>query len=133
MEADLDLGDKLRSTDKELSGERLIDIQYTSQKPMSFNNISYSSSANDHRSSMEPVLHRPTTPGQLRQSNTAHRVDSLANNLAVNSNSDGFDNQIRQAEQEKQTHSDNHERSKSNSSESIDSSPSLAFDLNPDS
>lgn len=95
MEADLDLADKLQPLDQELSGDDLIFAQYSSQNPttnnvrMSYNNTLYASSVND------PVLHRPTTPGQLRQSIVAHTVDSLANSLAIgdmfHSQSNGFE------------------------------------------
>ena len=90
MEADLDLADKLQPLDQELSGDDLIFAQYSSQNPTtnnvrkSYNNTLYASSVND------PVLHRPTTPGQLRQSIVAHTVDSLANSLAIG---DMFHNQ----------------------------------------
>ena len=83
MEADLDLADKLQPIDQELNGDDLIFAQYSSQNPptnnvrKSYNNILYASSVHD------PVLHRPTTPGQLRQSIAAHTVDSLANSLAI--------------------------------------------------
>ena len=107
MEADLDLADKLQAVDQELSGDDLILAQYSSQNPpatttatnvqKSYNNNLYASSTNDwkSRASIDPVLHRPTTPGQLRQSIVAHTVDSLANSLAVgdifHSQSNGFE------------------------------------------
>ena len=132
MEADLDLGDKLRGTEKELSGERLIDTQYTSQKVISHNRLLYSSSMDDQKSKStpDPILQRPTTPGQMRQSNAILAVNSLANSLAVRSHSDGFENQMKKpsmvvTDQDKQT---DRERLKSHSSESIQSSIS---DLNP--
>lgn len=90
MEADLDLADKLQPVDQELNGDDLMLKKYTSQKPTtntqkSYNNTLYASSINDFRSkqSVDPVLHRPTTPGQFRQSIVAHTVDSLATSLAV--------------------------------------------------
>jgi hypothetical protein len=111
MEADLDLADKLQAIDQELSGDDLILAEYSSQNPpqpptttttttnfrKSYNNILYASSTNDSKSKsiIDPVLHRPTTPGQLRQSIVAHTVDSLANSLAVGdifySQSNGFE------------------------------------------
>ncbi len=107
MEADLDLADKLHALDQELSGDDLMLAQYSSQKlpssttttnvQKSYNNILYASSTNDSKSktTIDPVLHRPTTPGQLRQSIAAHTVDSLANSLAVgdifHSQSNGFE------------------------------------------
>jgi hypothetical protein len=126
MEADLDLADKLRPSDKELSGEKLINAEYTSHKSTNF------------QSKNDPVLHRPTTPGQFRQSIAAHTVDSLANSLAIgniyNTQSDGFQSKPLSNDQEKQTNSveifesnNEHERSaseKSNSSASIRSSTS---------
>jgi hypothetical protein len=144
MEADLDLGDKLRPSDKELSGDKLIIEQYTSHKPTSYNSILYSSSTNNFKpkSIIDPVLHRPTTPGQLRQSMAAHTVDSLANNLATSniyrSQSDGFENtllsastkkQLSSDEQEKQTNTDDNDRTTSNSSASTHSSASSIADL----
>jgi hypothetical protein len=94
MEADLDLADKLHAIDQELSGDDLMLAQYSSQKlpsttttnvQKSYNNILYASSTSDFKSktTIDPVLHRPTTPGQLRQSIVAYTVDSLANSLAV--------------------------------------------------
>lgn len=94
MEADLDLADKLHPVDQELSGDDLMLVKYAPQKPTtattmntrkSYNNTLYASSINDlkNKSMIDPVLHRPTTPGQLRQSTVAHTVDSLANSLAV--------------------------------------------------
>ena len=93
MEADLDLADKLHAIDQELSGDDLILEQYTSQIPTttitnvqkSYNNTLYASSTNDFKSktTTDPVLHRPITPGQFRQSIAAHTVDSLANSLVV--------------------------------------------------
>lgn len=105
MEVDLDLADKLQAVDQELSGDDLMFAQYSSQKPLttatsvqkSYNNILYASSTNDFKNKTitDPVLHRPTTPGQLRQSIVAHTVDSLANSLAVgdmfHSQSNGFE------------------------------------------
>ncbi|CAF2632740.1 unnamed protein product [Rotaria sp. Silwood2] len=97
MEADLDLGDKLRPSDKELSGEKLIIDQYASQKltnfQMPYNNILHSSST------IDPVLHRPITPGQLRHSKIAHTVESFANSLSIgdidnNHNNDEYENKI---------------------------------------
>jgi hypothetical protein len=102
MEADLDLNDKLHAADKELSGDNLIIEQYSSQKATNnstpYNNVLYQSSTNDFKSktTTDPVLHRPTTPGQFRHSVAAHAVDSLANSLAIgdlyNSHSTGFEN-----------------------------------------
>jgi len=144
MEADLDLGDKLRASDKELSGDKLIIEQYTSQKPTTYNSILYSSSINNFKSksTIDPVLHRPTTPGQLRQSMAAHTVDSLANNLATGnmyrSQSDGFENtlfsgstkkQFSSDDQQKQTNNVNNNRTTSNSSASTHSSASSIADL----
>ncbi|CAF4225731.1 unnamed protein product [Rotaria sordida] len=102
MEADLDLADKLHAIDQELSGDDLILKKYALQKTItntqkSYNNTLYASSINDFKSrtSIDPVLHRPTTPGQLRQSIVAHTVDSLANSLAVgdifHSQNNGFE------------------------------------------
>jgi hypothetical protein len=107
MEVDLDLADKLHAINQELSGDDLMLAQYSSQKPIttttttsvqkSYNNILYASSTSDfkNKTSIDPVLHRPTTPGQLRQSIVAHTVDSLANSLAVgdmfHSQSNGFE------------------------------------------
>ncbi|CAF2360770.1 unnamed protein product [Rotaria sp. Silwood2] len=103
MEADLDLADKLHAIDHELSGDDLMLKRYALQKPItntqkSYNNTLYASSINDFKSrtSIDPVLHRPTTPGQLRQSTVAHTVDSLANSLAVG---DIFHSQINGFEQ----------------------------------
>lgn len=63
MEADLDLSDRLRATEQELSGEKLIDIQYTSQIA---------------KSNLDSIiLNRPVTPGQLRQSQTIHTIQTL--------------------------------------------------------
>ena len=99
MEADLDLADKLRATDRELSGETLIKEHYISQKS-SFNTILRRTSANNtkSKSTAEPVLQRPTTPGQLRQATATHAIDSLAQSLALgdvyNSQSDGFESTI---------------------------------------
>ncbi|CAF2004352.1 unnamed protein product [Rotaria magnacalcarata] len=81
MEADLDLGDKLRASDKELSGDTLIDGQYTSLKGSSFQ-ISYLNTVHSSLA-MDPLLNRPVTPGQYRQSRVAHTVDSFANNLSM--------------------------------------------------
>jgi hypothetical protein len=143
MEADLDLGDKLRPSDKELSGDNLIIEQYTSQKSTSYNNILYSSSRNDikSKSTIDPVLHRPTTPGQLRQSLTTHTVDSLANSLAPDtmyrSRSDGFENTLFSSSTKKTLSSNdqkkqiNNDRTRSNSSASrSSSSPTSMIDLN---
>lgn len=134
MEADLDIGDKLRGTDKELSGDRLIDIQYTSQKVISHNRLLYSSSMSDQKSKStpDPVLQRPVTPGQMRQSNAIHAINSLANSLAIRSHSDGFDSQMKKpsmvaSDEDKQI---DRERLKSQSSESIQSSISSNLDLN---
>ena len=106
MEADLDLADKLQAIDQELSGDDLMLVKYASQVTKattttnvqkSYNNILYASSTHDFKSksTIDPVLHRPTTPGQLRQSIVAHTVDSLANSLAVgdifHNHSNGFD------------------------------------------
>ncbi|UJR23005.1 hypothetical protein I4U23_026031 [Adineta vaga] len=99
MEADLDLADKLRATDKELSGETLINEHYISRKS-SLNTILRHTLTNDmkSKSTLDPVLQRPTTPGQLRHATTAHAVDSLAHSLAMvdvfNSHSDGFESAI---------------------------------------
>lgn len=132
MEADLDLGDKLRGTDKELSGERLIDLQYTSQKGTAYSRLLHSSTSNAHKSKStpDPVLQRPTTPGQLRQTNVTHTVNSLVNNLAIRSHSDGFDSPTKKpspgaTDQEKEA-----DRFKSHSSESIQSSISSNLGLN---
>jgi hypothetical protein len=142
MEADLDLGDKLHSSGKELSGDQLIIEQYTSRQPISYNNILYSSSTNDmkSKSTIDPVLHRPTTPGQLRQSVAAHTVDTLAKSLATGtmyrSQSDGFDNTLFPNSTKKSSLSSNEQikqinddRTRSNSSESIHSSTSSIADL----
>ena len=94
MEPDLDLADKLQPTDQELGGDDLILAQYSAQNPSqptatnfrkSYNNILYASSTSDFksRSIVDPVLHRPTTPGQLRKSIVAQTVDSLATSLTV--------------------------------------------------
>lgn len=90
MEADLDLADSLKTSDGELSGDQLMLEQYSSERKTlhvqkSYNNLLYTSSINDLKSKsiIDPVLHRPTTPGQLRQSIVAFTVDSLANSLAV--------------------------------------------------
>jgi hypothetical protein len=106
MEADLDLADKLHAIDQELGGDDLMLAQYTSQKSTtttttniqkSYNNTLYASSISDFKSktTIDPVLHRPTTPGQLRQSIAAHTVDSLANSLVIgdvfHSQSNGFE------------------------------------------
>lgn len=106
MEADLDLADKLNPSDQELNGDQLMFTKYSSQKTVmttarsvqkSYNNTIYSSTMNDFkiRSMVDPVLHRPTTPGQFRQSIVAHTVDSLANSLAVgdifHSQTNGFE------------------------------------------
>lgn len=105
MEVDLDSADKLQAIDSELSGDDLIFAQYSSQKPLttatsvhkSYNNILYASSVTDFKNKTinDPVLHRPTTPGQFRQSIVSHTVDSLANSLAVgdmfHNQTNGFD------------------------------------------
>ncbi|CAF4368917.1 unnamed protein product, partial [Rotaria sordida] len=94
MEADLDLGDKLHASDKELSGDKLIIEQYTSQNmtnfQMSYSNILHSSST------IDPVLHRPITPGQLRHSRVAqHTIDSFANNFSIDDiHNDEYENKI---------------------------------------
>ncbi|CAF0774210.1 unnamed protein product [Adineta ricciae] len=100
MEADLDLADKLQTIDQELSGDDLMLVKYSSQTNIppaphtqkSYNNNLYASSVYDFKSKsvVDSVLHRPTTPGQLRQSIVAHTVDSLANSLVVG---DFFHNQ----------------------------------------
>lgn len=144
MEADLDLGDKLRPLDKELSGDQLIVEQYTSQKSTLYNtnNNLYTSFTTDNRSksTIDPVLHRPTTPGQLRQSVITHTADTLAKSLATStmyrSQSDGFDNTLLHNttkkssssvhDQQKQT---NNHRTTSNSSASINSSTSSIEDF----
>ncbi|CAF1197448.1 unnamed protein product [Adineta steineri] len=99
MEADLDLADKLRATDKELSGDILIDEHYISQKIPPNNKLQRATTNNmKSKSTNDPVLHRPTTPGHVRQSMAAHAVDSLVNSLAMDdlyrSHSDGFDSII---------------------------------------
>jgi hypothetical protein len=138
MEADLDLGDKLRASEKELSGERLINEQYASQKIIFNNNILYSST-NDFKSksTIDPVLHRPTTPGKLRQSHAAHTVDSLANSLIIGSESDGFENITKNplvsTNQKKQSNSITNDTPRSISSASAHSSTSSTFDLNTQS
>jgi hypothetical protein len=144
MEADLDLGDKLRASDKELSGDKLIIEQYTSQKSKSYNHILYPSSTNDFKSksTIDPVLHRPTTPAQLRQSIAAHTVDSLANSLAIGdmytTESNGFENTIfpgsikqplSSNDQQKQRNSVDNDPPRSNSSASLRSSRSSIIDL----
>ena len=143
MEADLDLGDKLHSSGNELSGDLLIIEQYTSRQPISYNNILYSSSTNDmkSKSTIDPiVLHRPTTPGQLRQSVAAHTVDTLAKSLATGtmyrSQSDGFDNTLFHNSTKKSSSPSNeqqiqinNDRTRSNSSASIHSSTSSIADL----
>lgn len=92
MENDLDLADKLQPYESELGGDDLMKQKYAlaEQTRMSFiqkpyNNILYVSSVSDvkSRSLIDPVLHRPITPGQLRQSTVAHTVDSLASSFAV--------------------------------------------------
>lgn len=134
MEADLDLGDKLRGTDKELSGERLIDLHYTSQKATAYSRLLHSSTSNDRisKTTPDPVLHRPTTPGQLRQSNATHTVNSLVNSLAVRSQSDGFDNLTKKPSLGATNQDNQADRFKSHSSESIQSSLSsnLGLDTN---
>ncbi|CAF3759797.1 unnamed protein product [Adineta steineri] len=99
MEADLDLADKLRATDKELSGDILIDEHYISQKIPLNNKLQRATTNNmKYKSTNDPVLHRPTTPGHVRQSMAAHAVDSLVNSLAIDdlyrSHSDGFESII---------------------------------------
>lgn len=97
MEADLDLGDKLRATEKESSGDQLISKQYLSTKG---NKRLYGSSMDDYstKTKVDPVLQRPTTPGQLRQSITSQAVDSIAQSFAKNqmyhSRSGGFENTL---------------------------------------
>jgi hypothetical protein len=101
METDLDLADKLQAIDQELSGDGLMLAKYASQVTTnvqkSYNNILYASSTNDFKTKtmIDSVLHRPTTPGQLRQSIAAYTVDSLANSLVVGdifqSHSNGFE------------------------------------------
>jgi hypothetical protein len=105
MEVDLDLADKLQAIDQELSGDGLMLAKYSSQVTTtnttnvqkSYNNILYASSTNDfkNKTMIDSVLHRPTTPGQLRQSIAAYTVDSLANSLVVGdifqSHSNGFE------------------------------------------
>ena len=94
MEADLDLADRLQTTGQELSGDDLIQEHYASEKAAvpskavvhrPYNNALYASSVDDFRSKshVDPVLHRPITPGQLRQSVVTHTVDSLVNSLAI--------------------------------------------------
>lgn len=96
MEADLDLADKLRATEKELSGESLINEHYASYKSSS-NKILRHASTNDMKPKLivEPVLQRPATPGQVRQATTTRAVESLAHNLTISdaydSHSDGFE------------------------------------------
>ena len=132
MEADLDLGDKLRGTDKELSGERLIDLQYTSQKATAYGKLLHSSTSNDpkSKSTPDPVLHRPTTPGQLRQTNATHTVNSLVTSLAVRSHSDGFDSPTKKPSPGATDQDNQADRFKSHSSESIQSSNSSNLGLN---
>lgn len=109
MEADLDLADKLQTIDQELCGDDLMLVKYSSQTTAptapatsaaqkSYNNTLYASSISEVKSKSvaDSVLHRPTTPGQLRQSIVAHTVDSLANSLAV---SDIFHSQSHTAAQ----------------------------------
>ena len=94
MEADLDLADQLQTTDQELSGDDLIQEHYAPEKAPAttkavvhrpYNNALYASSVDDFKSKshVDPVLHRPITPGQLRQSVVTHTVDSLVNSLAI--------------------------------------------------
>jgi hypothetical protein len=90
MEADLDLADQLKPADQELFGDDLMLANYgpsmpTVQTQKPYNNALYATSINDFKSKsiIDSVLHRPTTPGQLRQSIAAHTVDSLANSLAT--------------------------------------------------
>ena len=90
MEADLDLADSLKASEEEFSGDELMLEQYSSQRTNQsvakpYNKLLYASSTHDFKSKsvIDPVLHRPTTPGQLRQSIVAFTVDSLANSLAV--------------------------------------------------
>ncbi len=96
MEADLDLADKLRATEKEFSGEELINEHYVSQKT-SYDNILHNLSTSDMKSqsTIDPVLQRPTTPGHLRHAVTTHAIDSLVNSLPISDNyntqSGGFD------------------------------------------
>ena len=95
MEADLDLGDKLHPLEKELSGEKLIIEQYASKQSTDFqipySSLLYSSTTADlkSKSTTDPILNRPTTPGQLRHSNAARTVDTLANNLFIADRQDG--------------------------------------------
>ncbi|UJR25899.1 hypothetical protein I4U23_007247 [Adineta vaga] len=105
MEADLDLADKLQIIEQELSGDDLMLVKYSPQTnttptpfvQKSYNNNLYASSIHDFKSKsvVDSVLHRPTTPGQLRQSIVAHTVDSLASSLVVgdffHNHSNGFD------------------------------------------
>ena len=99
MEADLDLADKLRATEKELSGEELINEHYASQKT-SYNNILQNLSTNTmkSKSTVDPVLQRPTTPAYLRHPTPTHAVDSLVTSLPIgdiyHSHSDGFESTI---------------------------------------
>ena len=132
MEADLDLGDKLHPIAKELNGEKLLNEQYISQKPISYSRMSYHSSSTNTilKSPMEPVIHRPTTPGQLRQTITAQQVESIVNNLTIDNiertKSDGFENIINPSlssnKQKKRSTSSDNNSSTSNSSASIHSS-----------
>jgi hypothetical protein len=133
METDLDLGDKLRATDKELSGEKLIDIQYSSLTSMSYSSMLFDASANERQSTVEPILQRPITPAQLRKNSAVHAADLLVSSLVINSHSDGFENPIRKSGEEKAPNSTDNERAKSHSSESIHSSTSSTFELNPNS
>ncbi|CAF4462290.1 unnamed protein product, partial [Adineta steineri] len=58
MEADLDLADKLRATDKELSGDILIDEHYISQKIPLNNKLQRATTNNmKSKSTNDPVLH----------------------------------------------------------------------------
>ena len=81
MEADLDLGDKLKPTDKESSGDQLITREYLSSK--------LSRSALDYyytSSKMDPVFQRPVTPNRIRRTSIKRNI-SPENRLHQ---SDGF-------------------------------------------
>jgi hypothetical protein len=69
MEVDLDLGDELRARDNEYSGDQLIDKQYCSHHDKHRRWTSSMSNVK-RRISRDSVLHRPTTPSQIRQSTT---------------------------------------------------------------
>lgn len=72
MEADLDLGDKLKANDRELSGDQLINREYISntksRTPMDY----YFTN-----SRAGGVLHRPVTPTHRRQINTNKVIESM--------------------------------------------------------